>query len=255
MKSAALVAASLFLSAAVMAQAPVIDVNSSDLEARLSAIERIVDSRTQSQHRIQAQLDNMQSEIDQLRGAVEVHTNQLEKVLQRQRELYLEIDKRVEALKGAAASVPNSPPTAGTGNVGQSPSSVQPPSSDSEAEAYEAAVNLILRDRDYDKAVPAFREFIRQYPDSQYAANAYYWLGQLLFNQQNWQEAKIQFETVVQRYTDSTKRADSLLKLGIIAERLGNGALAAQMFNRVVTEYPDSSARKLAENRLTQTGG
>lgn len=250
--STAILGVTILASAAVAAQAPVVDANSPDFETRIAAIEQILSTRTDSQHRIQAQLDNMQNEVDELRGAVEVHTNQLEKILQRQRELYLEIDKRVEALKTSVVaqtptSVDNSPST----TSGVPTPSVNLPN---ETQAYEAAVNLILEDRDYDKAIPAFETFIQQFPDSTYSANAYYWLGQLLFNQQNWEGAKQQFVVVAERFTDSTKRADSLLKLGIIAERQGNGALAEQLFNQVVREYPDSSARKLADNRLAQTG-
>lgn len=256
--STAFFGVSLLYCAASAAQAPVVDVNSTDIEARLATIERILASRTESQHRLQEQLDNMQSEVDELRGAVEVHTNQLEKILQRQRELYLEIDKRVEALKGSVVASVQTPPSGAVQRSGQAPSissSVPSVTLPNESEAYEAAVNLILEDRDYDKAIPAFQTFIQQFPDSQYAANAYYWLGQLLFNQQNWEVAKQQFSVVEQRFTDSTKRADSLLKLGIIAERQGNSALAREYFNQVISEYPDSSARKLADNRLTQTGG
>ena len=162
----------------------------------------------------------------------------------------------MEALKGSVvATNPVLPSGQTTGPVTNVPNSTPEVSLPNESDAYEAAVNLILEDRDYEKAIPAFQTFIQQFPDSQYAANAYYWLGQLLFNQQNWESAKQQFSVVVQRFTDSSKRADSLLKLGIVAERQGNGALASQYFNQVITEYPDSSARKLADNRLAQMGG
>ncbi|WP_100655627.1 tol-pal system protein YbgF [Alteromonas flava] len=257
MTSKRLIFASLITvaSAAVAAQAPVVDVNSSDIEARLVALERIVDSRTESQQRLQSQLDIMQQEVDELRGAVELHTHQLEKILERQRELYLEIDKRVEALKSTTPVGNNAASTAvANTNTGSSVSSPAM-SAENETDAYEAAVNLILKDRDYERAIPAFQAFIQVYPDSQYAANAHYWLGQLLFNQQQWADAQQQFAVVVDRFTDSSKRADSLLKMGIIAERLGNAALARQKFNQVVAEYPDSSARKLADSRLTQLGG
>ncbi|MDM7859941.1 tol-pal system protein YbgF [Alteromonas sp. ASW11-36] len=254
MRKSPLVLASIFTvtCAAAAAQAPVVDANNGDFEARLAAIESILDSRTESQHRLQSQLDSLQSEVDELRGAVEVHTNQLEKILQRQRELYLEIDKRVEALKTATVQQPVTTPDATT----QTPAVTQPVTTAiSETEAYENAVNLILKDRDYAAAVPAFQQFISQYPDSEYAANAHYWLGQLLFNQQDWVTAQQQFGIVVDRFADSSKRADSILKLGIIAERQGNVALARQRFNQVVAEYPDSSARKLADSRLAQIGG
>ena len=95
-----------FAVSTAFAQAPVVDANGgSELEQRLVALENMM-SRTEMQHRLQTQLDNMQMEVDQLRGAVEVNTNELQKVLERQRELYLEIDKpwKSSLYKAAAAT-------------------------------------------------------------------------------------------------------------------------------------------------------
>ncbi|MCZ8528172.1 tol-pal system protein YbgF [Alteromonas sp. PRIM-21] len=238
------------------AQAPVVDANGgSELEQRIVVLERIVKSRTEMQHRLQTQLDNMQMEVDQLRGAVEVNTNELQKVLERQRELYLEIDKRVEALKQSGALQSSAMPSAGVdpGSVSStsSPTPAQALTPQAgEDEAYENAVNLILKSREYDKAIPAFQSFISRFPNSGYAPNAHYWLGQLLFNKQQWSEASEQFNIVANRFTDSTKRPDALLKLGVIAERTGDSSSARQLFQQVVNEYPDSSAKRLAESRL-----
>ena len=237
--------------------APVYSVNDNDVESRLTILERKVNNRAEMQHRLQQQIDTMQNELDELRGAVEVHTNQLQKVLDRQRELYLEIDKRVEALKqsgfsGGSATDTNAG-TMATAPVTTTPST--PPASAggsvmSESDAYEKAVNLILKSREYDKAIPEFQAFIERFPDSSYAPNAHYWLGQLLFNKQQWQDAAAQFEVVANKFVDSAKRPDALLKLGVIAEKVGNQARAKALFEEVINTYPDSSARKLAEARL-----
>lgn len=259
----------LCVSGSLRAQAPVYDVDNtptqpqtavgaqgqSSLEQRIVVLERIVESRTQMQHRLQQHLDTMQSEIDELRGAVEVNTNQLEKVLERQRELYLEIDKRVEALKQGSGGM-NSASTPISGNLTPTPTSTPPPSSSSnassqdEGEAYEAAVNLILKSREYDKAIPAFQSFLGEFPNSEYAPNAHYWLGQLLFNKQKWSEASEQFNIVINKFSDSAKRPDALLKLGVISERQGNKTEARTLFEQVIQEYPNSSATKLAQSRL-----
>ena len=248
--------AALAASSIAFAQAPVYDVNNSgtaELEKRITVLERMVDSRTDMQHRLQQQLDSMQGEIDQLRGSVEVHTNQLEKVLERQRELYLEIDKRVEALKqstgqsgGGASSEQTQRPTRGDNT--SLDSSSQP--SMGEDEAYDNAVNLILKSKEYDKAIPAFRSFIDDYPNSQYSANAHYWLGQLLFNKREWAQAKEQFSEVVNRYEQSSKRAEAMLKLGVIAQREEDNDTAREYFERVIAKYPNSSAKRLAESKL-----
>ncbi|MEG3768702.1 tol-pal system protein YbgF [Alteromonas sp. 14N.309.X.WAT.G.H12] len=259
----------LCVSTSLQAQAPVYDVDNtptqpqvsvgtegqSSLEQRIVVLERIVQSRTEMQHRLQQHLDTMQGEIDELRGAVEVNTNQLEKVLERQRELYLEIDKRVEALK-QGSGMTNSVNTPTSGNITPTPTSTPSPSATSsassqdEGEAYEAAVNLILKSREYDKAIPAFQSFLAEFPDSGYAPNAHYWLGQLLFNKQRWSEASEQFNIVINKFSDSAKRPDALLKLGVISERQGNKTEARTLFEQVIQEYPNSSATKLAQSRL-----
>lgn len=243
----------LAVSAAASAQAPVYDANGGrDVEQRLAVLERMVDSRTEMQHRLQQQLDTMQGEVDELRGAVEEHTYQLEKVLERQRELYLEIDKRVEALKQSGGSSSNSRGAANTAPARQPANSqaASSPASLDESAAYDNAVNLILKSREYDKAIPAFQAFIQRFPNSEYAPNAHYWLGQLLFNKQQWDAAKEQFSIVSTKFSDSAKRPDALLKLGIIAERKGDSSTARNLFKQVVNDFPDSSARKLAESRL-----
>lgn len=246
------------LSGGVCAQAPVSDLTSQSIngqsselnqsvgsmEERVAVLERIVQSRTALQQRVQQQLDTMQGEVDELRGAIELHANQLEKVLQRQRELYLEIDKRVESLKAQTPSVPEAAVTQDPTPITTAATSL------SESEAYEAAVNLILKTREYDKAIPAFEAFLQGYPQSKLADNAHYWLGQLLFNKQQWANASESFNTVVSNFAQSTKRPDAMLKLGIIAQRTGKNAEARSWFEKVVSEYPNSSAAKLANSRL-----
>lgn len=228
--------------AVVAAPAPVTDVTSGSLESRMAALERMVDARTNAQHSVQAQLDQVQNEVNELRGMVELHSHKLEQILERQRELYLEIDKRIDA-------VMNRPASPGADLSGMTPDTPAAGSA-SEQEAYDRAVNLILRDKRYDQAIPEFEAFLKAYPNSSFAANARYWLGQLLFNKQDWSGAASHFDKVISEFPDSNKRADSLLKLGMIAQNQANLARAQQLYEQVIREYPDSSARKLAEPRL-----
>ncbi|MCY7295138.1 tol-pal system protein YbgF [Alteromonas sp. a30] len=231
----------LFGAAVNAAPAPVANVNGSSINDRVAVLERMVESRGDMQHRLQTQLDDMQQEVNQIRGDLEVHSHKLEQILQRQRELYLEIDKRIEM----AMRKPSS-----TNSSGDSNPAPEPQMSADESTMYDQAVNLILKDKKYEQAIPQFQSFLTRFPKSEYAPNAHYWLGLLLFNKQEWASAKEHFSTVVSFYPDSTKRADSLLKLGVVALRQNNKAQALKLFEQVVKEYPDSSVRKLAESRI-----
>ncbi|MFC4698900.1 tol-pal system protein YbgF [Glaciecola siphonariae] len=246
---------------ACLAQAPVVDVNqsstqtstgtvlsSSDLETRLAVIERIVESRSENQQRMQQQLDMLQADVDNITGSIELHNHQLEKILERQRELFLELDKRFENLQQQSASLASNINTVGA----VTPPVNAPVANQSEQDAYQDAVNLILKERDYERAVPAFQAFLAQYPGSDLTDNAHYWLGQLLYNNQDWDGAKEQFVQVVDKFTSSPKRADSLLKLGMIAKNAGNTSLANQYFEQVLAEYPNSTSARLSSEQLAK---
>ncbi|MGL4929445.1 MAG: tol-pal system protein YbgF [Plesiomonas sp.] len=238
------------------AQAPVYEAGTGSLEDRVTRLERTMEARNQLLTDTQQQLMSLQGEMDQLRGSVERSEYQLNQAIERRRQLYQELDN-VSAQAKSAASASSAP--AGAGATSTSPETAKADTvvSDNatENQAYDAAVQLVLRDKQYDKAITAFQAFISQYPKSVYRPNAHYWLGQLLFNQKRKDEALQQFATVVKDYPKSPKRADAMLKLGVIAQEKGDTAAAKTLFQQIVKSYPTSSSAKMAKSRLDSLGG
>ncbi len=236
---------------ALAAKAPVIDINSSTrsslqsnvLIEQLNTLESKLDSRNKAQVNIQRQLDQLQTEVNELRGVTELHTHQLSQVLERQRELYQELDRRVsEALK-PVIQVPSA--IAVETEISQNYSNNL-----TENEAYDKALNLVLKDKQYEQAIPEFKAFNESYPQSSYAANAHYWLGQLLFNKGELREAEKEFLIVVEQFKESPKRSDALLKLAMVAQKLENINKAVLLYEQLLSEYPDSTSSQLAQPRL-----
>ena len=239
-------------SVVLAAQAPVIDVSSTSvtkqssgsLTEQLTNVERKLDSRNRAQVNIQRQLDDLQTQVNELRGVTELHTHQLSQVLERQRELYQELDRRVsEALK-PTTQIPNAIA------VDSLPISKDYSNDLTENEAYDKALNLVLKDKRYEQAIPEFRSFNQAYPNSTYAPNSHYWLGQLLFNKGELTEAEQEFTIVVQQFKDSSKRPDALLKLAMVAQQQKNANKAKQLYRQLLSEYPDSTSAQLAKPRL-----
>jgi len=240
MKPAILVAAMFFTTAtAFAAPAPVEDVAGGSNDDRISRLERIIKAKQQGEFDMQRRLDTLQNEVLDLRGVTEQQNYQMNQMLQRQRQLYEEIAN----LTAKSSSHPVAAPTDATAAAAAS-------STLGETGSYEAAVNLVLKDRKYDEAIPAFRNFIAKYPESNYAANANYWLGQLLYNKSAYSDAKLAFSKVVSQFVDSNKRADSLVKLGMIAEKENDLAGAKALYNKVLKEYADSASARLAQQQL-----
>ncbi|WP_288740217.1 tol-pal system protein YbgF [uncultured Rheinheimera sp.] len=240
---------------------------------RIAALERIVEARANAQVAMQQQVSALLDEVSELRGITEMHSYKLEEILQQQRNIYQEIDRRMGtgAASGSTSATPTQPSTPATpaeqaplGNpaavVNGGESQTAGPTADaddtvassspSESDAYESAVNLVLKDRAYDAAIPAFENFVRTYPDSSYAPNSYYWLGQLFFTKNELLKAKAQFERVVAQYPQSAKAADSLSKLGQLSEREGDTAAAKQFYQLLVSKYPQSKPAKAAKAKL-----
>lgn len=187
---------------------------------------------------MQQQIDQMSQEISELRGQLERNSYEMKQMLQRQRELFVELDRVRGEIKSTPAQEAQPVKTGGqyTPNV-------------DEQTAYQNAVDLILKKRDYTGAIAAFQQFQKDYPDSTYSANSHYWLGQLYFAKKQDEDAVKSFAAVVS-YKDSNKRADALLKLGEIAERNNNAAQAKKYYQQVVDEYPGSASAKLASSKL-----
>lgn len=239
------------LSTQVWAQAPVSSVGSSgSVNDRLAELERGANARSQAQIEHQRQLTSLQREVSELRGLLEEQSYRLEQVIERQRSM---LAAQQDSGQPAAASSDTAQPAqsaAAPSDAGKKSSSQPAASSSDEQAAYDNAVNLVLQQKDYDAAIPAFARFITQYPQSDYVPNAHYWLGQLLFAQKRYDQSKAQFTRVVEAYSKSNKRPDAMLKLGVIAKEQGDNALARQHFEQVVREYGSSSAARLAEEYL-----
>ncbi|MDX1706682.1 tol-pal system protein YbgF [Pseudidiomarina sp.] len=226
---------------AVLAQAPVSKLGSGSVEERLSQLERVMDARNSAQMAMLDQMNTLQNEVAELRGRTEEHAHQLEQILLRQREIYQEIDRRL-------ASQPTTPVVA----TGGADSAMGYSANVSENDAYDQAIKLVLEDKRYDAAIPAFQQFLERFPDSTYAANAHYWLGQLLFADGKYDAAKKEFNTVVEKFPDSNKRGDCLLKLGIIAQQQNQPQQARSYFQKVLNEYSGSTEATLAQKRLNE---
>jgi tol-pal system protein YbgF len=215
------------------------------------------------------QLTSLQREVQQLRGDSELQNHTLEGLQKRQRELYLDIDRRLHRLEaggvaGEAASPPSygtTPPTVPGASVApdeamggpdtRPPAPAAPPALNpaDQRKAYDRALELLKEGR-YDDAAGAFQKFVAQYPDSSYADNAQYWLGEVYYVTRQFQPALTEFNKVLSAYPGSAKIADARLKMGYIQYELKDWGKARELLSDVVSTYPGSTSARLAQERL-----
>jgi tol-pal system protein YbgF len=233
------------------------------LEQRLTRVERLLESRGLVE--MLGELEQLRREVQDLRGQVELQANTLDNLQRRQRELYLDIDRRLHEVEaGAAPAAPAvsgggesaggmgvAPPPAPTQMPGAARPSVALPAGDpaKERQAYEHALDVLKEGR-YGEAAKAFRAFLDSYPQSRYAANAQYWLGEAYYVTREFETALEEFSKVVNEFPDSSKVADARLKMGFIEYELQRWPQARGTLEAVVADYPDSTAARLARDRL-----
>ena len=188
------------------------------------------------------QLEQLQAELRELRGKVEVQTHEMEALKARQRDLIADIDRRLSELErrgGAPADGAAPVAEAVPANVAQ------------EQQEYDAALALIKQGQ-YDRASKRFREFIKAHPKSPLASLAQYWVGESAYVVRNFKQALEGFNKVLQDYPDSPKVSAALLKVGHTYYELADWGKARETLNQVIARYPNTPAARLAEQRLAK---
>ncbi|BBL57147.1 tol-pal system protein YbgF [Methylomonas koyamae] len=234
-------------------------------------------------------LEQLQSEVQQLRGMVEEQSQTIADLQRKQNNMYSDLDERMQALSAAgqpaaaqpasqpdagaapaaaapaapvAASVP--PATASAPSAAAAPTPAVPPASvavaeskpapavsANEKERYQAAYDT-LRNGHNAQAVKMFQDLLRDFPAGEFADNSQYWLAEAYKINREFDAARAAFNKVVSQYPNSSKVPDALLKLGYIEFDLQNAAKARDYLTRVTTSYPGTTAAHLAEKKLAQ---
>ncbi len=265
-------------------KAPVIPAPPTTKE-RVERLERLVNSRGLVD--ILLRLENLQKDVQTIQGDNEVQMHKLDELRKRQRELYIDIDRRLLQLERkqttqSAVAVDTPPPLPATkGGAGKatgapgSDKSVAAPISktvvggkptsgtrtavaakvvpkaqpQTEQQAYQKAFDL-LRELRYDKAGLAFRSFIEKYPDGRYAHIAQYWLAEASYAQRDFKTAIVDYQKLIDNYPGSPKRAEAMLKIGYSYYELKDYPKAQTMLEQLLASYPRTTEAGQAQNLL-----
>jgi tol-pal system protein YbgF len=239
---------------AANAQASISSVGSGSVEDRVTTLERISTAQAQLLQQLQQQMSDNQSDIDSLRGQIQQNSYQLNQVIERQKQLYQQIDSLSSSSNGAQASGGADAAAAGaaasdSGNSNTASAAAPAQTGDANTD-YNAAVALILEKKQYDQAITALQAWVKKYPDSTYQPNANYWLGQLFYNKGKKDDSAYYFATVVKNYAKSPKAPEALFKVGVIMQEKNDTAKAKAVFQQVIKQFPNSDSAKQAQKRL-----
>ena len=257
---------------------PVYEPVTSDISERLEKIEKQLNNSALLE--MLESLESLKADINTLRGEIEVQTHTIDQLKQKQRDLYTDLDKRLERL-GHNKINENSPNdlqtlnanTAGeeltneenitdeetlvietTSDIGQKNETTSEEKIVDPKEAEKTYRNAfkLLKESQYDQALVAFKNFLKDYPNDNLSNNAQYWIGEANYVMQNYEIAINEYQALLNTYPDSQKASHALLKIGYSYTELGNMADAKKILKEVIRQYPDTTASKLADERLSK---
>jgi len=248
-------------------------------EQRLQRLERFLDNSALIG--MLQEMESLQNEVRQLRGALEERDNAIGAMRERQRKLYLDTDSRIAALEsgggGGGGSLNDlddlddlddladledlddfdSPGSGGSevslSSLSSEPQSVPVPRVDEQREKldYQNAYDLLILGRNRE-AIAGFGNFLQRYPNGTYSDNAHYWLGEANYVERQFSEAIDRFNVVIFQFPASRKVPDARLRKGFALYELQRYGEARQELAQVESEYRGRSIAALARRRIDQ---
>jgi tol-pal system protein YbgF len=264
---------------------PTFEPITQDIGGRLDKVERVLNNKALLD--MLELLESLKIEISTLRGEVEVQTHTIEQLKQKQRDLYTDIDGRIQRIEsnqvpgdsavslytdtvkdnGETTEETETPAITDEENVVADTSTEaveteavadededEEPIDPLKAESVYQKAFKLLKESQYDQALVAFKKFLKDYPQSDFSDNAQYWLGEANYVKQNYEIAINEYQALLSTYPDSQKVSHALLKIGYSYAELGNAADAKKTLKEVKTQYPGTTAARLADERLRKIG-
>ena len=257
--------------------------NELKLLKRIERLERIIQG--QGLVSLLARIEQHQNEIQRLSGGTEILKHELNKIQQRQSELYSVIEQWTEIgalgideggmdkifdLSSVTGQKLTIKKTVGklvmvSEAIGSDETTVTAPlvqlkkisninimvPVDNGELAYQSALQT-LRSGQYEQAAAAWKAFPEQYPHSSYLPNVFYWQGETNYVLRNFDQAIVAFQTVINQFITSNKVADAMLKQGFSQYELGQVGMAKKTLIAVMQKYPNTSVSRLARARLNR---
>lgn len=179
------------------------------------------------------QNDQLRQEIARLNGQIEVLSNEVTNIQQRQKDFYVDLDNRLRKLEPQVVAVDGKEATVEL----------------SEQRLYDTALTQ-FKAGDYKRAGAAFADFLQRYPQSAYAPSAQYWIGNAYYAQRDYKNAIAAQQALLKKYPGNPKGADALLNIASSYTELKDRSAAKKSLESLIAQYPDAPSAQIAKERL-----
>ena len=166
---------------------------------------------------------------------------------------YLDIDRRLTAISQSKATI--LPANSAVDGLLVAPDSQALQTVESalpiivtpeDIEADYLASSKLIKERDFDGAIEAFKNHITSFEQSPFLANAHYWLGEIYEYRGESALAIESFEEVINNYSKHNKAMDARYKLGKLYHKQGDTQRAVELLKQAAQSNGGAGAKAKA---------
>jgi TolA-binding protein len=192
-----------------------------------------------------SKIDQMQGDIQALRGSVEDVTARMGRLQQ----MLTDVNTAVKTMQAPAAPPPGAAPGPG-GTASAAPGGVPP------IPATTLWTNA-MRDRsggNLDMALQEFTDYVKWYGDTDLAPEAFFRIGEIHMSRGNLEQAVTDFDVILERYQDNPRTPDAMLMKGKALVKLNQRMKGVEEFRALIKRFPSSDQAAQARAQLKALG-
>lgn len=182
---------------------------------------------------LSTQNEALKQELAKLRGQVEVLTNEVKVLQQKQKDLYVDLDNRVGKFEPQQVTVDGKNAL------------VQP----EEKKAFDTA-EAAFQAGNYKSASAGYSAFLKRYPQSGLAVLAQFGLGNSYYLLKDYKSALSTQSALVKKYPNSEKAPEAMLNMASSYLGLKDMRSAKKTLKTLTEKYPKTPSAEEAQQRL-----
>ena len=194
-----------------------------------------------------SQIDRMRSEIQGLQGTHEAQTMQMKQLQEGTERHYRDLEMRIGALDSQLKLFQD--------QLGRALATVSPKLAQ-EGKDFQRGLDLVQR-AEYQQALEAFQQFLKQYPKSPQKDEAQFWIAECRYGTKDFTQAIKDYQKFVELYPKSVHAPQAVLKQGDGFLNLQMKNEATVFYKKLIQDYPRSHEATIAKGKLSaleQTG-
>ena len=204
--------------------------------------------QTQAMFDLQTQIEALNTELRKLRGQNEELVHNLQDAEKRQKDFYVDLDTRVRHFETIEATIASPGlPALQPSRAADAPLAEDGPAA--ENRAYETAYGLV-KAGSYQKAIIAFQDFLKKFPESVHIPNVHYQMGSTYFALNEYRNALDSYQLLIRKYSYSPNVAEAMLGVADCQKTLDDKTEAVKTLKQIIAKYPGSETADKARKRL-----